>query len=123
MTYQLGNKFYSCPLILSLEAISGKWKGIIIWFLLETPVLRFSSLKNKITTATKITDKMLIQCLRELERDGLIKRKVYQEVPPKVEYSLTKNGKRLKAAFLELIQFGLAHEKKTNQTSPEKSCV
>lgn len=112
MKYKLGNTLYSCPLILSLEAISGKWKGVIIWFLMENPVLRFSNLKVKITSAIKISDKMLIQSLKELERDGLIKRKVYKVVPPKVEYSLTQRGKELKSAFHELIQFGLRHEKK-----------
>ena len=109
MTYQIGDKKYSCPLLLTLETISGKWKGIIIWFLLENKVLRFSRLKEKINSATRITDKMLIQCLRELEHDGIIFRKVYLVVPPKVEYSLTDNGKNLRPIFNELVQFGVAH--------------
>ena len=109
MKYQIGDKVYSCPLLLTLEAISGKWKGIIIWFLLEEEVLRFSELKKKITEATKITDKMLIQCLRELEQDNLVLRKVYQVVPPKVEYSLTHSGKKMRPIFEDLIQFGLSH--------------
>lgn len=110
MKYAIGNKEYSCPLLLTLEAILGKWKGVLIWFLLENEVMRFSSLKAKMNEAKKITDKMLIQCLRELEADGLIKRKIYQVVPPKVEYSLTERGKSLKPIFLELIQFGLLHK-------------
>lgn len=110
--YHIGNKEYSCPIILSLETIAGKWKGVIIWFLLENPVLRFGELKSRISSAMKITDKMLIQCLKELESDGIIKREVYKVVPPKVEYSLTKKGKELKGVFRELVKFGLLHEKK-----------
>ena len=88
MTYKIGKKSYTCPLLLTLESISGKWKGVIIWFLLEEKILRFGQLKKKINEATTITDKMLVQCLRELEQDQIIKRKVYPVVPPKVEYSL-----------------------------------
>ena len=109
MQYQIGTKTYSCPLLLTLETISGKWKGVIIWFLLEQGILRFSELKEKINAATKITDKMLIQCLRELEQDNIVLRKVYQVVPPKVEYSLTHSGKKLRSIFDCLVQFGLSH--------------
>lgn len=111
MSYSIGNKNYSCPLLLTLEAISGKWKAIIIWFLLENTTLRFSAIKNKMNQAKKITDKMLIQCLKELETDGIIQRKVHQVVPPKVEYSLTEMGNNLKPVCIELIQFGLRHQK------------
>lgn len=107
-TYSIAGKDYSCPLILSLDRISGKWKGVIIWFLLENPTLRFGELKTKVTGAKRITDKMLIQCLRELEADGLIERKVYKVVPPKVEYSLTPQGEKMRPIFDELINFGLA---------------
>jgi len=107
MSYKIGNKSFSCPLILTLEAISGKWKGVILWLLLEHQILRFSELKKKINAATKITDKMLIQCLRELERIGLIERKVYQVVPPKVEYFLTDTGRKLRPVLEELVQFGI----------------
>lgn len=116
MSYSIGNKSYSCPLLLTLEAISGKWKGVIIWFLLENSTLRFSGIKSKMNQAKKITDKMLIQCLRELEIDGIIERKVHQVVPPKVEYSLTEMGKSLKPVFGELIQFGLRHQKNPSLT-------
>jgi len=110
MEYQIGQKSYTCPLILTLETISGKWKGVIIWFLLENPILRFGQLRTMINEATKITDKMLIQCLRELEESGIIKRKIFPVVPPKVEYSLTPLGKKLRPIFEELIQFGLIFE-------------
>ena len=107
MQYKIGNKKFNCPLILTLDAIGGKWKGVIIWFLLESKVLRFSELKSKINEATKITDKMLIQCLRELEENQIIQRKVYRVVPPKVEYFLTQKGLKLKSVFDGLISFGL----------------
>ena len=110
MTYKIGKKSYNCPLILSLETISGKWKGVIIWFLLESEILRFGELKKQINSATPITDKMLIQCLRELEQDKIVKRKVYPVVPPKVEYSLTTTGRKLRPLFNELIKFGLLYE-------------
>ncbi len=116
MSYSIGNKNYSCPLLLTLEAISGKWKGVIIWFLLENSPLRFSAIKSKMNQAKKITDKMLIQCLRELETDGIIERKVHQVVPPKVEYSLTETGKSLRPVFVELIQFGLRHQESSHLT-------
>jgi len=109
--YIIAEKKYSCPLILSLDCISGRWKGVIVWFLIENPVLRFGEIKIKINAVKKITDKMLIQCLKELEADGLIDRKVYKVVPPKVEYSLTPQGKKLKPIFDELIKFGLGYEK------------
>ncbi|MCK4934283.1 MAG: helix-turn-helix transcriptional regulator [Simkaniaceae bacterium] len=109
MIYEIGQKSYSCPLLLTLETISGKWKGIILWFLLEEKVLRFSELKKKINSAVKITDKMLIQCLRELEKNGIVSRSVYPVVPPKVEYSLTDLGKCLRPIFDELVKFGLLH--------------
>lgn len=109
--YILAGKTYNCPLILSLDIISGKWKGIIIWFLLENKVLRYGQIKTKINQAKKITEKMLIQCLRELERDGIIQRKVYKVLPPKVEYKLTHNGKRLSSVFGELVRFGLGYKK------------
>ena len=108
--YILSGKIYNCPLILSLDIISGKWKGIIIWFLLENKVLRYGQIKTKINQAKKITEKMLAQCLRELERDGIIQRKVYPVIPPKVEYTLTPKGKKLKPVFNELIRFGMGYK-------------
>jgi DNA-binding HxlR family transcriptional regulator len=118
MNYSIGNKNYSCPLLLTLETISGKWKGVIIWFLLENGTLRFSTIKTKMNQAKKITDKMLIQCLRELETDGIITRKIHQVAPPKVEYSLTEVGKNLKPVFVELIRFGLS-QKENPSSAPE----
>jgi len=81
-----------CPLHLIMEKIAGKWKLIIIYSLNQSGVIRFSDLHRLIGG---VSQKVLTSQLRELERDGLLIRKVYPEVPPKVEYSLTGKGKSL----------------------------
>ena len=90
-------KEYNCPVEATLDIIGGKWKVLILWHLKED-IRRFGELKRLIPG---ITQKMLTQQLRELEADGLVNRKVYAQVPPKVEYSLTKDGESLKP-ILEL---------------------
>lgn len=80
-----------CPLEATVKMIGGKYKVIILWYLMEK-TLRFNELRKCIPQATP---KMLTQQLRELEADGLINRKVYPIVPPKVEYSLTDFGKTI----------------------------
>src|ERR1700704_1859210 len=73
----------------ALKVLEGRWKMIIIFHLFVRPVLRFSELERAIPA---VSQKMLIQQLRELERDGIVQRKVYPQVPPKVEYKLTEVG-------------------------------
>ncbi len=85
-------KTFNCTFELTLELIGGKWKPIILWHLSQYNSLRFSELKR---TMPRVTQKMLTQQLRELEEDKLVNRKVYAEVPPKVEYTLTETGKSL----------------------------
>ncbi len=85
----------SCPVDYAFKRIGGKYKGRILWHLHLEKVMRYGELKR---TLFDITPKMLTQTLRELEADNLVHRKVYKEVPPKVEYSLTETG-------LELIPF------------------
>ena len=75
---------YNCPVEATISQIGGKYKAIILYHLIEDEVLRFSQLQKYLS---KATPKMLSQQLRELENDGLIKRKVYPVVPPKTEYS------------------------------------
>lgn len=86
--FEFRGKYFNNPVELSLDIIGGKWKMPILWRLKDKP-WRYSELKKSIG---KITHKMLAQQLKELEEDGLIKRKVYASVPPKVEYSLTERG-------------------------------
>jgi DNA-binding HxlR family transcriptional regulator len=80
-----------CPIEVSLEVIGGLWKVIIVPELLEG-TKRYSQLHRALK---RVTHKMLAQQLRELERDGVVTRKVYPQVPPKVEYSLTPLGQGL----------------------------
>jgi len=111
--FTINERQYLCPLQLSLSLISGKWKGIIIWFLLDKETLRYGQIKKLIAqnSSTSITEKMLIQSLKELEKDGLVQRKVYPVVPPKVEYSLTAQGETLKPIIDKLEEFGCGYEK------------
>lgn len=83
---------YNCSLELTMDLIGGKWKLIILWHLLDG-TKRFNELDKLIP---HITQRMLTNQLRELEEKGLINRKVYPQVPPKVEYSLTECGFSLK---------------------------
>ncbi len=86
----------------ALDELGGKWKPLIIWILMDGK-LRFGEI-NKILTS--ITERMLTRQLRELEKDGLINRKVYAEVPPKVEYSLTEKGKSVMPILEALCDWG-----------------
>lgn len=85
-----------------LSMLEGRWKMVILFQLFARPVLRFSELERAIP---KVSQKMLAQQLRELERDGLVERKVYAEVPPKVEYRLTDGGRALCPALDQLLEW------------------
>ncbi|AEG61011.1 winged helix-turn-helix transcriptional regulator [Desulforamulus ruminis] len=100
---QFQNKEYRCSMEVTLELIGGKWKALILWHLDNNRIMRYSELKR---LHPKLTQKMLTQQLRELERDGLINRKVYAQVPPKVEYSLTPWGEKLKPVLSAMCQWG-----------------
>ncbi len=102
MTKQRKDK-YQCPLEVTMEIIGGKYKGVIIGHLIGK-TLRYNELQKLICHATP---KMLIQQLKELEADGIIKRKLYPVVPPKTEYSLTERGKTLINAIIELNKWGI----------------
>ncbi len=86
----------------ALRCLEGKWKIVILCHLFAADALRFSELERSVEG---VTQKMLIQQLRSLERDGLIKRIVYPEVPPRVEYSLTDVGLALRPAITALIDW------------------
>mgnify|MGYP001829192867 FL=1 len=91
-----------CPVEAALERIGGKWKGIALYHLLEGPK-RYTELKRDVGN---VTQRMLTKQLRELEKDGLIIRKVFPVVPPHVEYSLSKKGKTLEPILLALRDWG-----------------
>ncbi|MBW7456285.1 winged helix-turn-helix transcriptional regulator [Paenibacillus sepulcri] len=95
-------KTYYCDLEVTLEVIGGKWKGLILYHVIKGPK-RTSELKRLIPN---ITQKMLIQTLRELEASGLISRKMYNQVPPKVEYSTTELCQSLEPILRSLCTWG-----------------
>lgn len=95
----------ACPVEATLELIGGKWKGIVLYYLLDGR-LRFTELKQKIGC---VTQRMLTKQLRELESDGLVKRIVHAEVPPRVEYELTQEGETLRPLVMALKDWGDAH--------------
>ena len=97
----------NCPLHYTLNLIGTKWKPLILFHLLEGP-LRSGVLQKKISG---VSNKMFTQTVRELEQDGLIARKVFPIVPPKVEYSLTNKGKSLENILRSMDQWGAAFYK------------
>jgi len=88
--------------------LEGRWKMAILFHLFDQTTLRFSELERLIP---RVSQKMLTQQLRELERDGIVKRNVYAEVPPKVEYSLTDIGQELNPALHELVMWAASRRK------------
>ncbi|MFC7786115.1 winged helix-turn-helix transcriptional regulator [Rossellomorea sp. GCM10028870] len=101
-------KKYHLPIEATLDIIGGKWKVVIMYHLI-LGTRRTSELKKLMSG---ISQKMLIQQLKELDEDGLIQRKVYHQVPPKVEYSLTEYGWTLKDALDALCVWGEKHIEK-----------
>ena len=100
-----GRKDTRCPAETTLGIIGGKWKLLILRELLSG-VSRFGELRRRLSG---ISEKMLAQHLRELESDGIIARKIYPQIPPKVEYSLTASGKTLKPIIEGLHEWGIRH--------------
>lgn len=101
----MANKQYSCGLDAAVDVIGGKWKPLILWAL-HDGTRRFGELRRELPG---ISEKMLIQHLRELAADGIVHREVYRQVPPKVEYSLTEVGESLNAALVPLGDWGEEH--------------
>ncbi len=104
----MNNDYKCCPVETALNVIGGKWKVLILWHL-KDHIKRFGELKRLMQG---ITQKMLTQQLRELEHDNIIHRKVYAQVPPKVEYSLTEYGKTLRPILSAMCKWGDQHMKK-----------
>ena len=91
---------------MALDILVGKWKPVILYHLMDNGTLRFSELQRSIPGITK---KMLTSQLRELEYHNIINRKVYAQIPPKVEYSITEYGKGLIPVLLPMQEWGLKH--------------
>lgn len=93
----------------TISLISGQWKVGILAALLDNETLRYSEIKKRINN---ITERILIKQLKELQEDGLIIRKDYSEVPPRVEYSISEKGKSLEKVLLTLHDWGKKHREK-----------
>ena len=98
----LDHTAYNCPVELTLHIIGGKWKCLIIHHLISG-TKRFNELRRLIP---KVTQRMLTSQLRELERDNIVHRKVYAQVPPKTEYSLSVLGKSLEPVLWSMHEWG-----------------
>jgi len=92
-----------CNLDKAISAIGGKWKLAIIWSIYKSEIIRYNELKRQVEG---ITNMMLSKSLKELEEDKIIIRKQYEEIPPRVEYSLTENGKNLLPILKSLESWG-----------------
>lgn len=113
---KINGKFYHCALDITMDYIGGKWKSVILWYLIEKP-LRFGELKKLIPD---ITEKMLSLQLKTLEKYKIIKRKAYSTVPPKVVYSYTKEGQGLIPVVKALAKWGRQQGKKYGKVEIKK---
>ena len=103
MTKKRHVNYENCPVEAALELIGGKWKSVLLFHLLIDGKKRFNELRRMLPD---ITQRMLTRQLRELEKDKLISRKVYPQVPPKVEYELTPYGRTLEPLLVALEKWG-----------------
>ena len=101
-----GDIEFRCYFQLAMVVIGGKWKPKVLFHLGRNDAVRFGALRRAVFG---ISEKMLIQSLKELEKDGLVHRKVYRQVPPKVEYSLTDIGKSFVPVLNSMFQWGKSY--------------
>ena len=113
----MGN--YRCHFELTLQLIGGKWKLLVIYFLSLQQDIRFGQLRRALP---EISERMLVRQLRELEDDGLVSRKVYGTVPPRVDYALTPLGASLVPIMESLKTWGNMYESNRGQAEPDRGC-
>jgi DNA-binding HxlR family transcriptional regulator len=104
MRVVIDNKEYHCAVDVAMGFIGGKWKAVILWYL-RKDAMRFGELRKMMPG---ITEKMLSMQLRQLEKDGIVTRKVFAEVPPRVEYSLTDMGRNMVPMLEKIAEWGRA---------------
>ncbi|MDX2137618.1 MAG: helix-turn-helix domain-containing protein [Chloroflexota bacterium] len=105
-----------CPIENTLDILGGKWKPLILYFLFKG-TKRFGELQRLMPNVSR---QMLTQHLRELEADSIIHREVYQQVPPKVEYSLTELGKSLVPVLMVMLDWGVQYKDRQSRLTAEK---
>lgn len=106
----------TCPIRRCLGVMGGKWKIFIVLQLFSAPAHRFGELARRVEG---ITNAMLSASLRELERDGMVEREQFNEIPPHVEYRLTREGRSLGSVLLALANWGLEHPAAEGMERPE----
>lgn len=111
------SKRYGCPVEVTLDVIGGKWKPLILFYLLQE-TRRFGELRRLMPD---VTQRMLTKHLRELEVAGVVHREVYREVPPKVEYSLTDLGRTLEPVLNMMLEWGQRYLGEPEETSDERA--
>ncbi len=102
---------YSCPVEATIDIIGGKWKSVILFHLIDEKK-RFNELRRLIPG---VTQRMLTLQLRELERDGIVHREIYKQVPPKVEYRLTAFGETLIPIIHQMMNWGMSYAAKISE--------
>jgi len=115
MVYTKNGKTYHCTVEAALDVIGGKWKPLILWALGDN-VMRFSELQKGLPG---VNAKMLTKQLRELEQDGVIRRTIYPEVPPRVEYAITEFGRTLIPILQALCTWGANYLGIDETSSPQ----
>ena len=99
-----------------LDVVGGKWKVLLLYHLTVNEVCRFGELQRKIPA---ITRRMLTLQLREMEKDGLVTRKIYPQIPPKVEYSITEEGQELRQVYRQILFWGAGHLGLLHKAGPQ----
>src|ERR1700677_72029 len=110
---------YGCGLEAALDVVGGKWKVLVLWHLAPSP-RRFGELRRLVTG---ISEKMLIQQLREMQADEIVAREDFRAVPPRVEYSLTEFGISLLEALRPLCEWGGEHMARIERTRSQADPV
>ena len=116
--YYIDDKEYTCSVSVTMDIFNDRWKLAVIWYLLENDK-RFKELSQDIS---QISQKTLTIKLKELEERNIINREVFAEVPPKVVYSLTPIGRKLKPVLKEMFQWGIEYVKENGTITDENSC-
>jgi DNA-binding HxlR family transcriptional regulator len=113
------NRLPALPIERALKAISGRWKAVILYHLLDGPK-RLSELKRRLP---QISQKVLVQQLRELEEHRLVHREVFRQVPPRVDYSATALGLSLEPVMLALCDWGTHHARELDELDRITDCI